>query len=726
MTPAPRVRRARHGGASRPPGSSPGSTGARPRRPAGFRPRCPARCSWTGRAPAGCRTRPSARTCASTTGWRTTTGSTAPACPQAALAPGERARVRVRGRRLRVRGARRGRARAPPRGAVHPVRDRPRGCPPGAEIEVLVLPAPKRPGAPRGRRRRPSHVCKPAVSYGWDWHPRLIPLGLWAGAGFVARPKAHLGHVDFAYTLSEDLSEAADHGRGRGRGRRRAAELAAPGRAGRDRRRRRLGPAAFLRGPSLWWTHDHGEPALYTLEVTSGADTLPGQGRASGACAWSCPRAAGGTPAGFPKSRSHPPDDRRAQRPGHLRQGVQLGERRTSSPARISAETLRPLLRLARERQLQPAALLGRRDRQPGGVLRAVRRARPARLAGVPARLQPLPGRPGLPARPRPGVALHHPPAAPAPVPRPLVRGQRALQRVVGDDGPVPAAPAAQPQLLRPRPGARPSCPPRRSTAWATATTGSATSGAARCSRSSSGPRNTAYPNSAARGPSPAPYLRTFIPEAELWPPRPGTSWQTHHGFGAWRPTRPRGSARRRSSTTSGPPATWRRLVERGAWLQGVGCRAAFEEARRQKPACAMALNWCFNEPWPSAAGTCIVNWPALPKPAYDAVRLACRPVLASARLAQVPVAGRRGLLRGDLAAQRLAGRPGGGRDGGDAHGGRAARRASSLGVPRRSPPGRNLAGPSVQAALPSVAGGGLRAGPEGFAQARSGARSTA
>ncbi|HEY5078486.1 MAG TPA: hypothetical protein VII43_01510, partial [Opitutaceae bacterium] len=39
--------------------------------------------------------------------------------------------------------------------------------------------------------------------------------------------------------------------------------------------------------------------------------------------------------------------------------------------------------------------------------------------------------------------------------------------------------------------------------------------------------------------------------------------------------------------------------------------------------------------PWPVAAGNSLLNWPARPKPAYDAVRLACRPVLASALFAK-------------------------------------------------------------------------------------------
>jgi len=46
-----------------------------------------------------------------------------------------------------------------------------------------------------------------------------------------------------------------------------------------------------------------------------------------------------------------------------------------------------------------------------------------------------------------------------------------------------------------------------------------------------------------------------------------------------------------------------------------------------------MALNWCFNEPWPTAANNSIVNYPARPKPAYYSVQAACRPVLASARI---------------------------------------------------------------------------------------------
>jgi beta-mannosidase len=73
-------------------------------------------------------------------------------------------------------------------------------------------------------------------------------------------------------------------------------------------------------------------------------------------------------------------------------------------------------------------------------------------------------------------------------------------------------------------------------------------------------------------------------------------------------------------------------LVSTGQLLQAEGLKFIFEEARRQKPVCGMALNWCFNEPWPTAANGSLVSWPAEAKPALAAVRRACRPVLVSAR----------------------------------------------------------------------------------------------
>lgn len=144
-----------------------------------------------------------------------------------------------------------------------------------------------------------------------------------------------------------------------------------------------------------------------------------------------------------------------------------------------------------------------------------------------------------------------------------------------------------------------------------------------------------AYPEFGCPGPAPVHRLQSFIPADELWPPRPGGAWSMHHGFDAWvlEPTGWLALSTQRHYF--GEPADLNELVTRGQWLQSEACKCLFEEARRQKPRCGMALNWCFNEPWPAAANNSIVHWPCDPKPALAGVAAACRPALASARVPQ-------------------------------------------------------------------------------------------
>src|SRR5690606_1206949 len=114
---------------------------------------------------------------------------------------------------------------------------------------------------------------------------------------------------------------------------------------------------------------------------------------------------------------------------------------------------------------------------------------------------------------------------------------------------------------------------------------------------------------------------------------RPGTSWETHHGFNAWSLDPDYWINLSAIEHYFGGSDSLEQLVERGEWLQCEGYKSVFEEARRQAPRCAMALNWCYNEAWPVAANNSLVNFPAIPKPAYYSAQAACRPVLASARI---------------------------------------------------------------------------------------------
>jgi len=73
-------------------------------------------------------------------------------------------------------------------------------------------------------------------------------------------------------------------------------------------------------------------------------------------------------------------------------------------------------------------------------------------------------------------------------------------------------------------------------------------------------------------------------------------------------------------------------LIKCGQFLQCVGQQFIFEEGRRQKPYCSMVSNWCFNEPWPNTGNNSVLSYPNNIKPVYYAISSACRSVLASAR----------------------------------------------------------------------------------------------
>jgi beta-mannosidase len=142
--------------------------------------------------------------------------------------------------------------------------------------------------------------------------------------------------------------------------------------------------------------------------------------------------------------------------------------------------------------------------------------------------------------------------------------------------------------------------------------------------------RRTAYTEFGVPGMSNLDVLKSIIPADELFPPR-GSAWTTHHGLSAWRKTSWMELETFRKYF--GEPQSLEELVKYSQLMQCEGLKFIYEEARRQKPYCSMAINWCYQEPWPSAANNSLINWPNVIKPAYYHVADACRPVLASMRV---------------------------------------------------------------------------------------------
>ncbi len=125
-------------------------------------------------------------------------------------------------------------------------------------------------------------------------------------------------------------------------------------------------------------------------------------------------------------------------------------------------------------------------------------------------------------------------------------------------------------------------------------------------------------------------YIKQFImSEKDYEDCRPENEvWREHHAFGAWGDGRWLGTDE--IAFYFGGWQNTDDLMEKTLYLQAMTYQTMFEEMRRHWPRCSMAINWDFNEPWPCAAGNSLVNWPSRPKEALSVVGRALRPTLVS------------------------------------------------------------------------------------------------
>ena len=144
--------------------------------------------------------------------------------------------------------------------------------------------------------------------------------------------------------------------------------------------------------------------------------------------------------------------------------------------------------------------------------------------------------------------------------------------------------------------------------------------------------RNTAYTEFGSPGAASPEYIRQYISEADYADCEPSNEvWTSHHAFLAWEPE----SWLRKTEAEYffGEYRDIDDLCLKTQFIQSMCYRSYFEEMRKQWPSCSMALNWCFNEPWPTFANNSLISWPNIPKPSYYAVQAALRPQLASLRI---------------------------------------------------------------------------------------------
>ncbi|MGN1100385.1 MAG: hypothetical protein ACI4S9_08555, partial [Christensenellales bacterium] len=141
----------------------------------------------------------------------------------------------------------------------------------------------------------------------------------------------------------------------------------------------------------------------------------------------------------------------------------------------------------------------------------------------------------------------------------------------------------------------------------------------------------TAFTEFGSPGASDYEYLSEFLDKSELSLDNMGEGWIAHHGLKAWESE----SWLNRKTVESyfGKSKDLRDLIKKSQILQRAGYKAMFEEGRRKKPDCSMTLNWCLNEPWPTAANNSLINYPAKPKDCFEYVAKSLAPVVLSARV---------------------------------------------------------------------------------------------
>ncbi len=140
----------------------------------------------------------------------------------------------------------------------------------------------------------------------------------------------------------------------------------------------------------------------------------------------------------------------------------------------------------------------------------------------------------------------------------------------------------------------------------------------------------TAYTEFGSAGCASPEYIKKYIMSEkdylDFGPKNP--IWCAHHAFGSWgedcwaRPNE--------IDYYFGGYESVDDFMEKSLAVQAISYKSLFEEMRRQWPHCSMAINWDLNEPWPCAAGNSLLNWPCERKPAFYAVKDALRPTIAS------------------------------------------------------------------------------------------------
>jgi beta-mannosidase len=511
-------------------------------------------------------------------------------------------------------------------------------------INIVIHPIPKSVPSPVDRTQA-DHSVKPAVSYGWDWHPRLVPSGIWDETGLVIEPESWIETTQIDYKLSEKLDRADISVVAGGRN----LEYINSTWTLLDNNGTRilqkefngtensLGLSATLNNPELWWPHDQGKPYLYTSKIQLSDISGKIIQTIESKIGFRRVRLVMNTgtfsePDDFPKTRYLPPIQMEINGRRIFCKGTNWVNPEVF-PGIITAERYEELIDRAIEANFNIFRVWG------GGIVNKES-------------FFDLCDRKGIMVWQEFPLACNNYPDDPHYLKILEQESASTIQRLkkhaclalwcggnelfntwsgMTDQSLALRLLNSQCLKLDPQTPFIPTSPVEGMGhghyVFRDMSTGEEVF--ARMSRA----HFTTYTEFGMPAPASVDILKSIIPPKELWPPAPGGSWESHHAYKAWL-----GNTWLMQDMIEdyfGKSASLDKLVAHGQLIQGEGYKCIFEEARRQKPYCSMALNWCYNEPWPTAANNSLLSWPNIPKPGFYQVRNACRPVLASAKISK-------------------------------------------------------------------------------------------
>lgn len=503
-------------------------------------------------------------------------------------------------------------------------------------------------------RTQADQSVKPPVSYGWDWHPRVIPSGLWDDCWFETRPRGFITHAEPRYTLADDFSTVTfhvdyerylyadeikdpdepcilnlteeDYDRPAYTGNAPCAlTLLDP-----DHKVIYHGPAAevTIENPRLWWCSGQGEQALYTWVLTSEnhfrtgkigfrkVELVMNEGE------WD-------KPYGFPKSRSNPPATIRLNGRTIFAKGSNYVNHQVWTGT-VDRDEYQMQIRLAKACNMNIFRCWGGSGVQKEAFYDLCDREGILIWLEFPLACNNYIGTPHyLSVLEQEGTAIikklrHHACIALWCGGNELFNNwsgmtDQSLALRLLDKLTYELAPEIPYIMTSPLSGMQ-----HGGYTFIDRTTGLdpfALFGAS---------DGTTYTEFGVPGTADVETLRKIIPADELYPPKPTaemdhpSAWEEHHGFNAWGADAwlcPDTLAR------FGHVTDIESLVETSNWLQGIGYKGIFEAARRQWPHCAMAINWCWCEPWICAVNNSLIGYGGKIKPAYYDVQASLRAV---------------------------------------------------------------------------------------------------